>query len=140
MGNENMRDRPENTAEDPLAELARLMAQEDDFAELLRQSPPARQPATPPMAPPPTRPPLTARRPAEEGRPAPGSFAALAAEVYGEGVPRTAPMSRAGAEDAARDTHREPARGERPDPRAPYVPPRPQATDCLLYTSDAADE
>ena len=130
MGNENMRDRPENTAEDPLAELARLMAQEDDFAELLRQSPPARQPATPPMAPPPTRPPLRARRPAEEGRPAPGSFAALAAEVYGEGVPRTAPMSRAGAEDAARDTHREPARGERPDPRAPYVPPRPQATDA----------
>ncbi|WP_018391246.1 SPOR domain-containing protein [Ancylobacter sp. FA202] len=136
MGNENMRDRPENAAEDPLAELARLMAQEDDFAELLRQAPPAHQPAAPqhpssrPVAPAPTRPPLTARRPAEEGRPAPGSFAALAAEVYGEGVPRTAPLSRSGAEEAARDAHREPARGERPDPRAAYVPPRPQATDA----------
>ena len=136
MGNENMRDRPENAAEDPLAELARLMAQEDDFADLLRQAPPARQPAAAqhpssrPVAPPPTRPPLTARRPAEEGRPAPGSFAALAAEVYGEGVSRAAPLSRSGAEEAARDAHREPARGERPDPRAAYVPPRPQATDA----------
>lgn len=138
MGNENMRDRPENGAEDPLAELARLMAQEDDFAELLRQSPPARTAAPPqppaapsgrPMSPPPTRPPLTARRPTDEARPAPGSFAALAAEVYGEGVSRGAPP-RPGSEYQAPDAHREPARGERPDPRAPYVPPRPQVTEA----------
>ncbi|MDQ0301642.1 hypothetical protein J2S75_000653 [Ancylobacter polymorphus] len=138
MGNENMRDRPENGAEDPLAELARLMAQEDDFAELLRQSPPARTAAPPqppavpsgrPMSPPPTRPPLTARRPTDEARPAPGSFAALAAEVYGEGVSRGAPP-RPGSDYQAPDAHREPARGERPDPRAPYVPPRPQVTEA----------
>ncbi|WP_428030360.1 SPOR domain-containing protein [Ancylobacter sp.] len=127
MGNENMRDRPENPAEDPLAELARLMAMEDDFAELARPAP-APRPAAP--APRPAAPsPVAARRPVEEGRPAPGSFAALAQEVYGEGVPRAAPMARSGAEEAARDAHREPARGERPDPRAPYVPPRPQATE-----------
>lgn len=124
MGNENMRDRPENPAEDPLAELARLMAQEDDLAALTRKAP---QPA--PTAPPRPAPP---RRPAEEGRPAAGSFAALAAEVYGEGVPRAAPMARSGAEEATRDTHRDPARGDRPvDPRAPHMPPRPQATEAV---------
>lgn len=146
MGNDTMRNRPEVPAEDPLAELARLMGQEDEFADLLRQSQPAPRPAAAspaPRAPQPARP-APPREPAEAGRPAPGSFAALAAEVYGEGVQRPpAPHSRPTLEDAAREANRGIVRTERSpesrtveapesraaDPRAPYVPPRPQPTE-----------
>lgn len=149
MGNETVRNRQEVPAEDPLAELARLMGQEDEFADLLRQSEAARRPAAPapqsaaprpqPYAPAPR--PAVPRNP-EPGRPTPGSFAALAAEVYSEGAPRpAAPTPRHPIEDAAREANRSFSRPEAPaprpssppspearsaEPRAPYVPPRPQ--------------
>lgn len=149
MGNETVRNRQEVPAEDPLAELARLMGQEDEFADLLRQSETARRPAAPapqsaaprPSPYPPSPRPAAPRAP-EPGRPAPGSFAALAAEVYGEGTSRpAAPTPRHSIEDAAREANRSFSRPEAPaprpsspaapearsaEPRAPYVPPRPQ--------------
>ncbi|MCS0504696.1 SPOR domain-containing protein, partial [Ancylobacter sp. GSK1Z-4-2] len=56
MGNDTMRNRQDSSAEDPLAELARLMGQEDEFADLLKKAqasaPPAGAPARPrPAAP-----------------------------------------------------------------------------------------
>ncbi|MCK0208374.1 SPOR domain-containing protein [Starkeya koreensis] len=130
MANETMRNRPEVPAEDPLAELARLMGQEDEFGDLLRQAhaapdPAARRPAPPapqapspqsaaPRAPQPR--PATPRAP-EPGRPAPGSFAALAAEVYNEGA-RHSSAARSPVDDSARDLGRPP----RPQPPRPADP------------------
>lgn len=109
-------------AEDPLAELARLMSQEDEFAALMREAPrPAPRPAAPRPAP-------SARPPVGEGgsRPAPGSFAALAAEVYTEAAPRSAPP-RPRSESIPGEAYARPAA---PSPRAepPLMPPvRPGA-------------
>lgn len=143
MGNDTMRNRQEVPAEDPLAELARMMGQEDEFADLLRQSQAARRPATPASrapqsaaasAPPPR--PVAPRAPAEAGRPAPGSFAALAAEVYSEGTHRPASPAPRPPERPVAERPAEPraplARAPEPrpaEPRAPYVPPRPQPTE-----------
>lgn len=130
MANETMRNRPEVPAEDPLAELARLMGQEDEFGDLLRQAHAApdpaagRRPAAPlPQAParpaPPPRP--AATRPPEGARPAPGSFAALAAEVYNEGA-RHAGASRGPVEDSPREAPRDFGRPVRPQPPRPADP------------------
>ena len=116
MANE-MRSRRDDTAEDPLAELARLMAQEDEFADLVRKAaPPQIRPAAPraPVAPP------RAPAPSPRSTNQPGSFAALAAEVYAEAPGRpAAPVPRSerhSLEDAARDANRS---FTRPEPRAP---------------------
>lgn len=137
-----------HAAEDPLAELARLMSQEDELAALTRENQrPSRRPAPPVSrtpAPPAPRP-AAPQPPAPAPRaPAPGSFAALAADVYSENAPRASasPAPRAerpSSEEAARDPHRGLGRGEprvaeprpseaRPPERA-YVPPRPQPTE-----------
>jgi len=142
MANE-MRSRRDDTAEDPLAELARLMAQEDEFAGLMRDLPRAAassqvRPAAPraPMAPvaPPRAP---APSPSPRSTNQPGSFAALAAEVYAEAPGRpTTPLPRSerhSLEDAARDANRSFTRPEpRPaEPRAPeprsFEPRAPEA-------------
>ncbi|MFT0862039.1 SPOR domain-containing protein [Ancylobacter sp. G4_0304] len=175
MGNETTRYRQDDAfgqrsaeerhaAEDPLAELARLMGQDDEFAALARSAPrpaapvrrepslgaPPPRPAAPsrPAAPPyPAAPRSSA--PAPRAPAAPGSFAALAAEVYSDGTPRPVPRSeRHSLEDAARDLNRGFARSEprapeprapeprAPEPRAPesrsYMPPRPQPTESRL--------
>ncbi|WP_051661294.1 SPOR domain-containing protein [Bosea sp. 117] len=115
-------------ADDPLAELARLIGQEDPFAEFFNanearparpQPAPAREPAAraPAPAPRPAYPapepdqphfePQPAPRPAERPR---GSFSALAAEVYAEPTHRLASTpsrsERHAIEDAARDVNR----------------------------------
>ncbi|QFR32538.1 SPOR domain-containing protein [Ancylobacter sp. TS-1] len=135
MANETMRNRPEVPAEDPLAELARLMGQEDEFANLLRGpagsagQAASRRPAAPPQPPAPRAPqpprPAAPRAPAEGGRPAPGSFAALAAEVYNEGARQSA-ASRASLDDAAREATRDLARTARPPQQRP---PDPRISD-----------
>ena len=122
MGNE-MRSRRDDTAEDPLAELARLMAQEDEFAGLIRDMPRTAATAQPrPAAP---RPPIAPVAPPRAPTPSPrstnqpGSFAALAAEVYAEAPGRSAAVPRSerhSLEDAARDANRS---FTRPEPRAP---------------------
>lgn len=139
MANE-MRSRRDDTVEDPLAELARLMAQEDEFAGLVRDLPraavtPQARPAAPraPMAPiAPPRAPAPSPRSTNQ----PGSFAALAAEVYADAPGRpTTPLPRSerhSLEDAARDANRSFTRPESraPEPRAPEArspEPRPYA-------------
>ena len=120
MANE-MRSRRDDTAEDPLAELARLMAQEDEFAGLMRDLPRAAAPQARPAAPrAPMAPVAPPRTPAPSPRSTnqPGSFAALAAEVYAEAPGRSAaPLPRSerhSLEDAARDANRS---FTRPEPR-----------------------
>lgn len=164
MGNETTRYRQDDAfgqrsaeerhaAEDPLAELARLMGQDDEFAALARTAPrpaapvrrepmpgaqrpaaPARPAASHPAAPHPAapRPAAPAPRPA-----APGSFAALAAEVYSDGSSRPAPRSeRHALEDAARDLNRGFARSEprAPEARAPEArAPEPRSPEPRSY-------
>lgn len=123
------------SADDPLAELARLIGQEDPFAEFFRENgepasqAPAARTARPAAAPAPRAPhadPLRQDAPRhepvrQEARPEParheqprheavrpgqGSFSALAAEVYAEPIPRQGD-----------------GRG-RGEPREPQVPPR----------------
>lgn len=148
MGNDTMRNRQDSPAEDPLAELARLMGQEDEFAELLRKPqkpasqgadphgavpPRPRAPVTPPSAgapgsaaprtPLPPRPAAPGPRPAAPARPAaPNPFSGLSAESRAE-APVRAPLprsERSSLEDTARDLSRS-LRSERsaaPPPRA----------------------
>lgn len=152
MANDTTRNRQGGPAEDPLAELARLMGQEDEFADLLRQAQTARPAARPASAAAPAsasaapapaaaRPPLPPRpastRPSAPppsaplsgagsapARPAPPtSFSALAADVFAETQRRPAPAPRSSLEEAARDLNRSMVRPERSAPR----PPEPRA-------------
>lgn len=146
MANDTTRNRQDSPAEDPLAELARLMGQEDEFADLMRKAQPAPRPAAPRPAAPapgaasaPTRAPLPPRPapvrpaappPARPASPAPShsSFAALAADVYSE-TPRRAGEAQPRAErhsleDAARDLNRNLVRPERPAPESRAFEPR----------------
>lgn len=147
MANDTTRNRQDSPAEDPLAELARLMGQEDEFADLMRKAQPAPRPAAPrpaapapgvaaapPRAPLPPRPaPIrpAAPPPQRPASPAPShsSFAALAADVYSD-TPRRAgdgpqPRSeRHSLEDAARDLNRNLVRPERPAPETRAFEPR----------------
>lgn len=152
MANDTTRNRQDNPAEDPLAELARLMGQEDEFADLMRKAQPAPRPAVPrpaapapgvsagapraplPPRPAPTRPaaPPPTARPASPA-PSHSSFAALAADVYSDTPrrPGDAPQPRAerhSLEDAARDLNRNLVRPERsvPEPRA-FEPRTPES-------------
>ncbi|WGD31493.1 SPOR domain-containing protein [Ancylobacter sp. WKF20] len=148
MANDTTRNRQGGPAEDPLAELARLMGQEDEFADLLRQAQSAR-PAARPAAPAPASPPPAAARPPLPPRPAstrpsappsappaqprpaaPTSFSALAADVFAETPRRSAPPAtpapRSSLEDTARDLNRSMVRPERVVPPAPR-PPEPRA-------------
>ncbi|MBS7546303.1 SPOR domain-containing protein [Ancylobacter oerskovii] len=134
-----------SNAADPLAELARMMAQEDEFAALMREVP--RQPQRPAAPPPRPQAPVASPRPSQPQpapqaprapspaaapRPAAGSFAALAAEVYTESAQRAAAPAPAPAPRAERPSV-EP--GQRPPhPGEPYarearpaMPPRPAA-------------
>ncbi|WP_246251903.1 SPOR domain-containing protein [Ancylobacter pratisalsi] len=144
-----MRNRQDSPAEDPLAELARLMGQEDEFAEILRKPqapvpqgagvpgaapvrprPAAPAPSAPPRAPLPPRPAAPAPRPATPppSRPAaPNPFSGLAAELRTEPraeAPVRAPLprsERSSLEDTARDLSRS-LRTERPAAPAPRAP------------------
>ena len=150
MANDTTRNRQDNPAEDPLAELARLMGQEDEFADLMRKAQPAPRPVAPrPAAPPPggvsagaPRAPLPPRpvstRPAAPpARPAApasshSSFAALAADVYSDAPRRPGAASQPRAEshsleDAARNLNRNLVRPDRPAPEPRAVAPRPEA-------------
>ncbi|MBS9476152.1 SPOR domain-containing protein [Ancylobacter radicis] len=144
MANDTTRNRQGSPAEDPLAELARLMGQEDEFADLLRQTQSAR-PAPRPAAPAPASAASAARaplppRPASTrpsappspsaaspapARPAPPtSFAALAADVFAETQRRPAPSARSSLEETARDLNRAMVRPERA--------PAPRPTDARI--------
>lgn len=139
------------SAEDPLAELARLIGQEDPFAEFFRENSDARTGAAS-QAPAPQ--PRSARSPArptppEPARPQPprseaprsssGSFSALAAEVYAEPIPR---QSEPRGEPRARTEPRDIPDVPRPVARAPRdaEAPRPveRTTRSVDFTVEAA--
>lgn len=151
MANDTTRNRQDNPAEDPLAELARLMGQEDEFADLMRKAQPTPRPAAPrpaapapgvsagaPRAPLPPRPaPTRPAAPPPTARPASptsshSSFAALAADVYSDTPRRSGDAlqpraERHSLEDAARDLNRNLVRPERsvPEPRS-FEPRAPE--------------
>lgn len=125
--------------DDPLAELARLMTQEDAFATLGREpARPAPRPAQPRPQDPRTADPRAAdprqsdprmaqpapRTPVQGApRPAPGSFAALAEQVYTENAGRAQPRVEA---PGLRRPEPPPARSDAPQARPDMPQARPQ--------------